>query len=74
MTESGQSPRRGEGFEESMLGEGGEVAMPSIAAESRGEAGGPQDQEVAEERSAHDRHRVVEGYVRPGEPHTDRRF
>lgn len=67
-----QEPMRGEdGFEASMRGEAGEVPMPSTAAESRGRAGEADDQEVAEQRVADDRGRVAEGYVRPGEPHTD---
>jgi hypothetical protein len=55
-----------------MLGEGGEVPMPSSAAESRGRAGTGEDQDVAEQQ-LHREHRVIEGYVRPGEPgaHTD---
>jgi hypothetical protein len=72
MAESGEPVRRGESLEESMLGEGGQVAMPNLAAESRGEGGGPEDQEVAEQRAADDRRRMVEGYVRPGEAATDR--
>lgn len=59
-----------DGFEATVSGEGGQVPMPSVAAESRGVAGGPEDQEVAEEAATGDR-RVPEGYVRPGEPHTD---
>lgn len=58
-------------FEDTVRGDGGAVPMPSIAAESRGVSGGPEDQEVAEDRVEHDRDRVAEGYVRPGEPHTD---
>lgn len=62
----------GEPFESAMLGEGGEVPMPSSAAESRGTAGTGEDQDVAEQH-LHREHRVIEGYVRPGEPgaHTD---
>ena len=67
-----EEPVRGEdGFEASLRGEGGEVPMPSVAAESRNRAGEGEDQEVAERRVAHDDGRVPEGYVRPGEPHVD---
>lgn len=69
MTEPEQRADQ-EGFESTMLGQGGEVPMPSSAAESRDKAGTEEDQEVAEERVAHE-HRVAEGYVRPGEPHSD---
>ena len=58
-------------FETSASGDGGVVPMPSIAAKSRGRSGGPEDQDVAEDHVAEDRGRVSEGYVRPGEPHTD---
>ena len=59
-----------DGFDASASGEGGQVPMPSVAAESRGVAGGPEDQQVAEAAAGSDR-RVPEGYGRPGEPHTD---
>lgn len=66
-----QEPVRGEdGFEASMRGQAGEVPMPSIAADSRGRSGEPEDQEVAEQRR-HEGRRVEEGYVHPGEPHRD---
>ncbi len=67
-----EEPVRGEdGFESSVRGEGGEVPMPSVAAESRGQSGEAEDQEVAEGGVTDDRRRVIEGYVQPGEPHTD---
>ena len=67
-----EEPIRGEdGFEASIRGDGGQVPMPSVAAESRNRTGEGEDHEVAEERVASDRRRVPEGYVRPGEPHTD---
>ena len=67
-----QEPVRGEdGFEASIRGAGGEVPMPSVAAEARNRAGQGEDQEGAEHRVARDRRRVPEGYVHPGEPHTD---
>ncbi len=67
-----EEPIRGEdGFEASVRGDGGEVPMPSIGAESRGRSGDAEDQEVAEDEITQGRRRVLEGYVHPGEPHTD---
>lgn len=57
-------------FEASVRGEGGEVPMPSVGAESRNRSGTEEDQARAVEQAT-DRRRVAEGYVRPGEPHTD---
>ncbi len=67
-----EEPIRGEdGFEASLRGDGGEVPMPSAAAESRGRSGEADDQEVAVDEATKGRRRVPEGYVHPGEPHTD---
>lgn len=71
MSQSDEPVGGEKGFETSMTGGGGEVPMPSVAAGSRGQSGTPEDQDVAEEHVDDDRRRVVEGYVRPGEPHTD---
>lgn len=71
MDDGDETIRGEDGFEASVTGDGGEVPMPNVAAESRGHGDGPADQKVAEEHVAQDRRRVVEGYVRPGEPHND---
>lgn len=71
MSESKQPIPSEDGFETTLHGDGGDVAMPSIAAESRGQSGHPDDQQVAENHVSDDGQRVVEGYVHPGEPHTD---
>jgi hypothetical protein len=71
MSEPEQPTLGADGFEAAVRGDGGEVPMPSVAAKSRGRSGERDDQEVAEEHVTDDRRRVAEGYVHPGEPHTD---
>ena len=72
MSQLGEPIKGEDGFEASVQGEGGQVPMPSVGAGSRGgRSGEAQDQQAAEDRVAGDRHRVAEGYVHPGEPHTD---
>lgn len=69
MSEFEEPVRDESGFEESVRGDGGEVPMPHVGAASRGQSGSADDQDVAEEQV--DDSRVAEGYVHPGEPHTD---
>ncbi len=71
MSEFDEPVRGTDGSEASVRGDGGEVPMPSVAAGSRGQGGQDEDQQVAAERATGGRRRVAEGYVDPGEPHTD---